>query len=233
MKLNILLFVIIFSSVVHLQPKDPDVILERVKKEFEKIDDYQVDVKIKVDVNFLKMPDRDATIYYKKPDKFHIDSENFAMLPKSGINFTPFGFLNYKYSSFYVKEDTINGILTSVIKVIPLELDVDVILSTFWIDTNRNIILKVESSRKPQGTYTIDFNYLKTEQGFWLPSSMVFSSTIESGLYPGKGKKEKQNNESKNDSNDKETGKVYLTYSDYKVNVGLPDSIFNDKEDKK
>jgi len=233
MKLNILLFVIIFSSVVCLQPKDPDVILERVKKEFEKIDDYQVDVKIKVDVNFLKMPDREATIYYKKPDKFHIDSENFAMLPKSGLNFTPFGFLNYKYSSFYVKEDTINGILTSVIKVIPLELDVDVILSIFWIDTNRNIILKVESSRKPQGTYTIDFNYLKTERGFCLPSSMVFSFAIESGLYPGKGKKEKQNNEPKNDSNDKETGKVYLTYSNYKVNIGLPDSIFNDKEGNK
>jgi len=233
MKLNIFLFVIIFSSVVHLQPKDPDAILDRVKKEFEKIDDYQVDVKIKVDVNFLKMPDREATIYYKKPDKFHIDSENFAMLPKSGLNFSPFGFLNYKYSSFYVKEDTINGIQTSVIKVIPLELDVDVILSTLWIDTNRNIILKVESSRKPQDTYTIDLNYLKTEQGFWLPSSMVFSFTIESGQYPWKGRKDEQKNDSKSDANDKETGKVYLTYSDYKINIGLPDSIFKDEESKK
>jgi hypothetical protein len=63
--------------------------------EFEKIDDYQVDVRIKVDVDFLKMPEREATIYYKKPDKFHIDSENFAMLPKSGLNFSPLGFLNY------------------------------------------------------------------------------------------------------------------------------------------
>jgi outer membrane lipoprotein-sorting protein len=233
MKLNILLFVIFFSSVVYLQPKDPDVILERVKKEFEKIEDYQVDVKVKVDVDFLKMPDREATIYYKKPDKFHIDSENFAMLPKSGLDFSPFGFLNYKYSSFYVKDDTINGILTSVIKVIPLELDVDVILSTFWIDTKRNIILKVESSRKPQGTYTIDLNYLKIGNGFWLPSSMVFSFTIESGLYLGKVKKDKKNNEAKNDSNDKETGKVYLTYSDYKVNIGLPDSIFKDEAGKK
>ncbi len=233
MKLNILLFVIFFSSVVYLQPKDPDVILERVKKEFEKIEDYQVDVKVKVDVDFLKMPDREATIYYKKPDKFHIDSENFAMLPKSGLNFSPFGFLNYKYSSFFVKDDTINGILTSVIKVIPLELDVDVILSTFWIDTNRNIILKVESSRKPQGTYMIDLNYLKIENGFWLPSSMVFSFTIESGLYPGKVNKDKKNNEAKNDSNDKETGKVYLTYSDYKVNIGLPDSIFKEEEGRK
>jgi len=233
MKLNILLFVIFFSSVVYLQPKDPDVILERVKKEFEKIEDYQVDVKVKVDIDFLKMPDREATIYYKKPDKFHIDSENFAMLPKSGLNFSPFGFLNYKYSSFYVKEDTINGILTSVIKVIPLELDVDVILSTFWIDTNRNIILKVESSRKPQGTYTIDLNYFKIKNGFWLPSSMVFSFTIESGLYPGKVKKDMKNNEAKNDSNNKETGKVYLSYSDYKVNIGLPDTIFKDEEGKK
>ncbi len=62
---------------------------------------------------------------------------------------------------------------------------------------------------------------------------MVFSFTIESGLYPGKVNKDKKTNGSKNDSNDEESGKVYLTYSDYKVNIGLPDSIFKDEDGRK
>ena len=79
----------ILTIVMLLTGERSEAILEKVRLEFEKIEDYQVDVKIKVDVDFLKMPDREATIFYKKPDKFHIDSENFAMLPKSGLNFSP------------------------------------------------------------------------------------------------------------------------------------------------
>ena len=234
MKIVTILIFIFFSSIVHLQPKDPETILEGVKKEFEKIEDYQVDVKIKIDVDFLKMPDREATIYYKKPDKFYIDSENFAMLPKSGLNFSPFGFLNYKYTSFYEKEDTINGRQTYVIKVIPLEGDADVIISTLWIDTKRNIILKVESSKKPQGNFTIDLNYLKTSEGFWLPYSLVFTFTIEGSLYQAMSRESIQKEiDSKIKSEEKKTGKVYLTYSNYKVNIGLPDSIFEKKDSEK
>ena len=234
MKLFTTLIVILFTSVWYPQTKNLDAILDGVKKEFEKIDDYQVDVKIKIDVDFLKMPDREATIYYKKPDKFSIDSENFAMLPKSGLNFSPLGFLNYKYSSFYVKEDTVNGRQADVIKVIPVEGDADVIISTLWIDSKRNIILKVESSRKPQGTFTIDLDYLKTSQGFWLPSSLIFTFTIEGSLYQAMSREsiEKELDSSKN-PNEKKTGKVYLVYSNYKVNTGLPDSVFETKNSEK
>ena len=235
MTYKILLYVILLSFVEFAQKKNPEEILEKVRTEFEKIEDSQADIKIKVDVDFLKMPDREATIFYKKPDKFHIDSENFALLPKSGLNFSPLGFLNYKYTSFYEREDTINGIITSVIKVIPLESSADVILSTFWIDTKRNIIIKVESSRKPQGAFTMDLQYLKTEEGFFLPSSLVFSFTIDRSALPKRFNEDvisKSENTNK-DNKDAEMGKVYLTYSNYKVNTGLEDEIFIENESQK
>lgn len=232
---RILSFIILFTTFGFSQPKNPDTILDNVKKEFEKIEDYRVDVKIKVDVDFLKMPEREATIFYKKPDKFHIDSENFALLPKSGLNSSPLGFLNYEYKAYYIREDTVNGSITSVIKVIPLEVSADIILSTLWVDIQRNIILKVESTRKPQGTFFIDFEYLKTKMDFWLPSSMIFSFTFDPSLYPGKSDKNKssESGKSKDNSDESEIGKVYLTYSNYKVNIGLSDDIFEDKNEKK
>lgn len=229
----LLLAVIIYIS-GFAQHQTPEEILEKVKAEFDKIDDYQVEVQVKVDVSFLKMPDRKAMIFYKKPDKFHIDSENFAMLPKAGMNFSPLGFLNYKYTAFMEKKDTIDGIPTLVIKVIPLEGSSEVILSTLWIDTNRNLILKIESSRKPQGTFTINLDYLKTSNGFWLPSSILFEFTIEgSGIQKRFGKEEESKTDnSKSESKQPETGKVYLKYSNYKVNEGLSDSIFDENNDK-
>ena len=236
MRLKILTFIVLLSSFGYSQPKDPDLILENVKKEFDKIEDYKVDVKIKVDVDFLKMSDRKATIYYKKPDKFHIDSENFALLPKSGLNSSPLGFLDYKYNAYYMREDTVNGTITSVIRVIPLEGDADVILTTLWVDTERNVILKVESTRKPQGTFYIEMDYQKTNKGFWLPSSMKFSFTIERGLFPGKSNKKKNTIDTskvEGGTGEPSTGYVYLTYSNYEVNIGLSDSIFEEKDDDK
>jgi len=232
---KIFISVLILTAVICSQEKNPEAILDKVKLEFEKVEDYQVDVKIKVDVDFLKMPDREATIYYKRPDKFHIDSENFAMVPKSGLNFSPLGFLNYKYTAFYEREDTVNGILTSVIKVIPLEGDADVILSSFWVDMKRNLILKVESSRKPQGTYTIDLKYLKTSEGFWLPSALVFSFTVDRSLI-SKRFNEPGDSESKEKTKDlekSETGKVYLNYSNYRLNAGLTNEFFESKNKQK
>jgi hypothetical protein len=232
----LLFFILVMNSAAGFsQARNPEAILERVKMEFDKIEDYRVDVKVKVDVDFLKMPDREAIIFYKKPDKIHIESEGFAMLPKSGLNFSPPGFLNYKYTSFYEKEDTLQGTVTSVIKVIPLEAGADVILSTFWIDTKRNLILRVESSRKPQGNFFIDLDYTKTAQGFWLPSSIVFTFTADRSLLPGRFSfdQNSESNKSLKDSTGAQTGKVYLNYSNYKVNTGIPDELFEKKEGQK
>lgn len=228
-------FVLLFSLCVFTQSKDPEKILEKVKAEFDRIEDYTVDVKIKVDVDFLKMPDREAKIFYKKPDKVQIESEGFAMLPKEGLNFSPLGLLNSSYSSFYVREDTLNGIVTSIIKIIPLEGGSDVILSTLWVDTNRNLIMKVESSRKPQGTFTMEMNYLKTKKGFWLPSSMVFTFSIDRSILPRKFNFDTDSDQKKalEDSTKSKTGKVFLDYSNYEINNGLLDEIFESKGKKK
>ena len=235
MSKKILPLVLLFSILAFSQSKNPDSILDRVKEEFNQIDDYTVDVKIKVDVDFLKMPDREAKIFFKKPDKIHIESEGFAMLPKEGLNFSPLGLLNSKYSSFYVREDTLNGIETSVIKVIPLEGGADVILSTLWVDTKRDLILKIESSRKPQGTFVIDLDYLKTDKGFWLPSSMIFSFSIDRSILPRQFNFDADSDDKKarEDSTKTRTGKVFLDYSNYKINTGLSDEIFENKSNQK
>jgi outer membrane lipoprotein-sorting protein len=232
---KILFLTLILIGTTLPQNKDPEEILKRVKDEFKKVQDYEVDVKIKVDIPFLKMPEREARIYFKSAkgeDKIHIESEGFAMLPKQGLNFSPLGLLESKYTAFYEKDDVINNTPVAVIKVIPLSGESDIVLSTLWIDTKRNLILKVESSRKPTGIFTIELDYKKTENEYNLPYSMIFTFTVDPALFPrgfsGEIEKEK---ESKSDEKKPKTGKVFIYYSNYKVNTGLPDELF-EKENK-
>ncbi len=85
--------ILLFSVTGFSQSKDPDEILNNIIKAFEKIEDYVVDVNIKVDVAFLKVPEANAKIYFKQPDKVHMESEGFALTAKTGNEFFSAGIL--------------------------------------------------------------------------------------------------------------------------------------------
>ncbi|MHB8338019.1 MAG: LolA family protein [Ignavibacteriaceae bacterium] len=228
MKKIILLFTA-FASITLAQNKDPDLILKNVKQEFSTVKDYVADIKIKVDVKVLKVPETRAKIYFKQPDKIHIESEGFAMIPRKGLDFSPSSLLKDKYSAFYQKEDFVNGIKTAMIKVIPLEDNSNIILSTLWIDQAKNVIRKIESTTKTNGTFTIILSY-NSYNKFPLPDSMTFQFDMSRvDLVPNEfnDRIEKKNN--------KKTlaglvGKVYIIYSNYIVNKGISDSIFEEKK---
>lgn len=208
------------------QKKDPDEILQRVVSEFNKVEDYTVDVEISVDISFLKMPDRKAKIYFKQPDKVHIESDAFTILPKQAIRFSPQLILGDSYTALYEREEKINGVNATVIKVIPLNQDTDVILTTLWVDTKRNVIVKIESSVKPTGTFEIEMNYLKTSQGYLLPDSIKISFETGNIFIPPNLTDESNKEEQSGNSGSSKKGKVYLHYSNYKINQNLPDSLF-------
>jgi outer membrane lipoprotein-sorting protein len=232
--MNLIRIVILFLSVapflqIHSQEKDPDQILEKVLSTFQKISDYSVDVHVNVDVSFLKIPDMDAKIYFKQPDKMRIKSDNFALLPKQGFNFSPVSLLRKNHTAIFVKFENLRGIETAVIKVVPLEEVSDLILSTLWIDLENFVIIKVESSARPSGTYTIDFEYSITPSDYFLPSKMIFTFPADQMLMRKSirdpfNSSENQSGSEKED--DKKEGKVTVSYSNYVVNEGISDDIF-------
>ena len=73
-------------------------ILNKVRSKFDKVNDYQVLINVKVDMEFLRIPNVSAIIYFEKPDKMKVKSDDFAVLPKEAINFSPANFLDNNYS---------------------------------------------------------------------------------------------------------------------------------------
>jgi len=63
---------------------------------------------------------------------------------------------------------------------------------------------------------------------------MVFSFTVDRSLVPRfDATEDTESNKNSKDSEKEETGKVYLYYSNYKVNIGLSDELFDKKDTKK
>lgn len=216
------------------QQKDPDKFLEAVKQKFNKVNDYSADVTVKFDISFLKMADSKVKIYFKQPDKVKLDSKGFAMLPKQSVNFSPAQLFKGDYTALFVKSEVFDGKKTDVIKIIPNSDSTDIILSTLWIDVADLLIRKVEINGKRSGTTTIQLDYENTK--YSLPSKVIFAFNlgnmeIPEQLQGNQQPQQQENTERKGRRSQKISGSVILTYSNYQINKGIPDSIFDD--DKK
>ena len=233
MKLLIALF-FISIQIGFSQSKNPDEIINGVITNFNKVNDYQVDVNIKVDVEFIKVPETKAKIYFKQPDKVHLKADGFAMLPKNGMEFSPSSLIKKDYTAIYEQDVELNGYKTSIVKVIPLGDQGEVILSTLWIDQKKQVIRKVESTTKTNGTFTIDFTF-DDKIKYPLPSKIIFSFNMDKMNLPATitGETNNENPDKKNKNIGSTTkGQVIVNYSNYVVNKGVPDSIFEEKNKK-
>lgn len=225
---NIILIVFLLFVSVGAQTKDPYAILNNVKKGSEKVKDYQADVKIKLDISFIKAPESEAKIYYKAPDKMHIESKTFALLPKEGMDFSPATFLKGSYTAIYVKEDVIDGVKASIVKIIPSDEKSNVILSTLWIDQHTNTIRRVETTAKVNGTFVIELKY-DGKNGYNLPSSLIFTFNADRMRLP-KSFSGSNSESSKTKESGNRQGKVYIKYNNYIVNKGISDKVFEKKK---
>lgn len=233
---SILSFVLIalFCGNLYSDGNDAQKILGKVKSGFAKIKDYEVRVKVKVDVEFLKVPETEATIYFKQPDKMKIASDGFAMLPRQGFNFSPASLLKGDYTAILEKEETVEHISCYVIKVIPAGDTKDVILTTLWIDKSTNTIRKVETATKSNGSHIIAFDYDEAFiKQYPLPSGMTFSFDASKNNFQHGFGNEMNEEKNKTKKNKPTKGTVHIYYSNYKVNTGLSDSLFDDKKDSK
>ncbi len=232
MKKTLYFLITAFLSTIvsYAQDKNPNEILNKVKSEFLKINDYSVYAIINVDVDFLKVPESKATIFFKQPDKMKLESEGFALLPKQGLDFSPSKLLQEDYTAIYTKTDTLDGENTDVVKVIPESDSSGIILSTLWIDEDEYIIKKIESTSKRSGTFEIRLFY--DNKSLKLPSKVSFMFNVADVPLPASltGDFDQESEKPKRNREKQMSGTVVVTYSNYKINIGLTDKFFEEEK---
>jgi outer membrane lipoprotein-sorting protein len=230
MTLKKILFALLISSTLYAQNTDPYKIIERVKVKYESLIDYVADASIKVDVNFLKVPESKAVVYFKKPDKVKLQSEGFALLPKEGLNFLPAKILEEDITAIFTGRDTLRADSVNILKIIPNSDSSDVVLSKLWIDSKINVITKVETTTKKRGTFSVNLFYGRQKE-FGLPDSVILSFNISNVPLPNSmtgemGSSRKKRNRRK--FSGPMVGSVTVRYTNYKINTGLSDELFED-----
>ncbi|HUC82197.1 MAG TPA: hypothetical protein VMR70_14935 [Flavisolibacter sp.] len=206
-----------------------DPVLQKVKAKIDKVTDYEASGKMKLDVSFINAPESDVTIYFKKPNKFKVKkSGGISILPKGGVSVNMATLLpNTAYQTVPAGKSVVDGMETTVLKLIPLDEASDVVLSTLHVDEKAAVIRKAIVTTKESGTYEVQMTYGKYI-AWGLPDKVTFSFNTKDYKLP-KGitfEYEKGGEKKAEDKTKGKKGMVTITYSSYKINKGVDEKNF-------
>jgi outer membrane lipoprotein-sorting protein len=210
--------------------QDADAIIKKVKEKLATVHDYQADGVMKTDVSFMKIPESKVVIYYKNPDKFKIKKQDgIAIVPKSGGNVNLSGlFANDNYAAVPAGKGTVAGTAVTIVKLLPLDENSDIVVATLYIDEKQSLVRKAIMTTRSNGTYEMEMTYGKFAS-WGLPDKVIFvfntkDYKLPKGLAFDYDTGEKPKPATATDKDQK--GKLEISYTNYAVNKGLADSFF-------
>lgn len=226
---NLVCCVLCFFAFTSLFAQSETILIEKVKAKLDKVNDYEATGKMKMDVSFINAPESKVSIFYKRPNKFKVRKNGgISILPKGGVSINVNSLLtNGNYITVPAGQEMLDGTRTIAVKLIPNDEDGDVVLTKLLIDEKNLVVRKAIVTTRESGTYEIVMNYGRFSN-WGLPDKVVFSFNTKDYKLPKgvsfeyeKGGEKKTSEKMKN-----KKGKVEITYSNYKINKGVADSVF-------
>ncbi len=161
-----------------------DELLTAVLTNLDQVASYEADAIIKVDVDFIDIKDRKVKVRFTSPDKFDFETKGLALLPKNGVKMEYISLIRNPYTAINAGTETIHNTFTEIIKVIPENIDSDIILAQLWIDPETARILRMKTFTRESGSYLINFFFPDTDGP--IPTRMEVNFEIENmNFLPG------------------------------------------------
>lgn len=152
---------------------DPKALLLSIRKRMESSGRYTADLRLKVDIPFIKAPVSKATLTFTPPNTTKITAPGFAMIPKQSTDLSALSLLRGEFAAIDMGTESWKGQTVRKIKVIPADEASNVVLATLYIDTTALITRKVVGTSKSGGTVTAELVYDDAKAAtFGLPSYM-------------------------------------------------------------
>ena len=205
-------------------------ILQNVEKGFEAVQDFTVTLNAEIDMERVRVPKMTATLYYKKPDKVHVASPNFAMLPREGIVLNP-AILRQRYQATLNGKETVEGKELYRIDLSAREARIRPAQLMIWVDPSNWTIARMESAPYQGRALRLAMTYALQQGTMWLPQTLTVSfeaiardttARLDLNLQAVPDPDEPRRAP--------RSGKINVQYSDYRINTGLSDEIFEKKE---
>ena len=187
--------------------------------------DYTVDLDVTTNVDRMNVPRMHVRMYYKQPDKFHFESDGFALLPREGLAFSASRMLS-RFSVEDVEEEMSGNEKQFKLLLRPRDTRVRATQLILYIDAAYWKPRTIVSSLFDGRTMTASFRYEK-QGSYLMPSSL----SVEFAAPPADTTDQTLGMEVAPLQRPQmpRSGTITVRYSSYRINTGLSDDIFDKK----
>jgi len=201
-------------------------VLDNVKSNFFQIKDYTVNIHAELDMEDINVPPMDVKVYFKQPDKIHLESDGFAMLPREGIFLNPG---NFNEENFYISllgMDTVNTAETYKLELVPRKDEIMIRKFIIWVNLKQWTITKMNTISWQGQTAEFLFEYELIKKKHYMPKKIVADLNLAG--FKGFAHRRNMQTDKKDTEEKKEDkrGKLTVLFSNYKINKGISDKIF-------
>jgi len=189
----------------------PQWVLGKASANFAAVRDYSADADVTVKSQTVHIPKSRVRILFKKPDRVRVESrDGFAMLPRQGIFAgDPLagirGHANFKFAGVRNLSGASCFVLSGVQKN-----DGGQVKYTAWIERKSWLPRRIVTE-SGQGSASVNLWYTRVGKGCFMPSR-----TLAKILPPSLGGRAS-----------KDPAIIEVKFSNYKVNTGIDDKVFN------
>lgn len=198
-------FVVALACAAVAQPSAEDIV-SAVRTQAGRVNDYQVEVSVSVKGESISINNMQATLYYKKPNKIHVEPKSgVAMIPGGTYLGNPVDLISAEMNATYVKAEKCQGRDCHVVRLDPMPGSDTGHSVTLWIDKARSVILATDSNAT-QGFRTA-WSYATVDGKYYLPVRIDAQMPAPQG-------------------DGKQNIKATVKLTNYRVNRGISDKVF-------
>ena len=216
------------------QKMDANLLYQKMRTKIALVKDYTADVKMKINVTFMKVPLLAGKLYFKAPGKIKLERNGgISILPKESYNLTLNNLIPGGNAVVIdMGMNKIGNIPVRVMQIVPQE-ESDIVLTKVWVDEARLLVLRNETTTRENGTVKMELEFSKYAD-LALPDHVIFKLDLKEYKLP------KGVTMDYDDGNDKimrkakkagvNKGTIDIRYLRYDVNKGINDAIFIKKK---
>lgn len=230
---KLFLLLIFVVSGFGVRATDASKLFDSLRHKVLQVKDYTAQVKMKINVTYMRIPQLGGTLYYKSPDKMRLERHGgLSILPKKNINLTLSNLI--PSGSVMVLDGgtaVVGGKQVRILKVVPEDEQGEIILTKIWVDESNLLAVRTQTTTRNDGTILMDLEYGKYSS-YALPDKVTIFMDIKDYKLP-KGVTMDYNDVAdtkpmKEIKNQK--GTIQISYVKYDINKGVSDAVFKVKE---
>lgn len=198
-------------------------VLENASRNYVIINDYTVDAKLTINSPSIQIPETNVKIYYKKPDKVHVDSKDgLVILPKNGlITGDPVKSFKSADELSITGSANVDGRDCYVIRANFTKGDRPV-ESMVWIDKKDWLVMRISVNPGYGPSVDVSLKYSKADGKYWLPVYTKAKLSIPP-MMRGRGRFKQ---------GVPQPSVAIIRFSNYIINKGINDSVFVEKPER-